>query len=308
MTLAELIKEKRPHLSSSSIRTYCSILRNLAKKIGTTDTLNREGIIKHKDAIVKQLENDPPKNRKTIYSALVVVLQEPDNADNTVYNFFRREMLADGKAANEEDEKQEMTQKEADNWVDWKDIVSKWEDMKKKVTPLWKAEKLTKPQFRALQQFVMLSCFVLIKPRRALDWCDFKLKNVDTNKDNYMQGNKLYFNSYKTKKYLGLQTVDLNRELKKILTDWSKIQPSDYLFTDTRGNPMNASKFTSELYVIFDPLQISVNMLRHSYLTSLLKNVPQLKELQETMKDMAQTNIETQLKYVKKPKKSSTKK
>ena len=302
MTLQEILKERRPHLSTSSIRTYCSILRNLGKNIGVEGILDRNAIIKHKDDIIKALKDNPPKNRKTVLSALVVVLDDPKAENNDVLNYFRRQMMADGKEADEQDEKQEMTEKQAKNWIEWKDVCAKWEDMKKKVAPLWKSDKLTKPMFRALQQFVILSCFVLIKPRRALDWCDFKIKNVDPKKDNYMQGNKLFFNSYKTKKYLGLQTIDLPLTLKKILNDWSKIQTSDYLFTDTRGGNMNSSKFTSELYAIFDPLQVSVNMLRHSYLSSILKDVPKLQELQETMKEMAQNNLETQLKYVKKGK------
>ena len=300
MSLTELIKTRRPHLSSSSVRTYNSILTNLAKKIDTTDKLDRDGIIKHSDAITKRLKDDPPKNRKTILSALVVVLDEPNSPNNDVLNHFRRQMLDDSKKSDEIDNKQEMSEKQAENWIEWKDVIAKYEDMKKKVAPLWKTEHLTKSMFRLLQQYVILSLFVLIKPRRALDWVDFKLRNIDNKKDNYMQGNKLYFNSFKTKKYLGLQTVELPATLKKILSDWSKIQKSDYLLTDTRGSHMNSSKFTNELYSIFDPKLISVNMLRHSYLTSLLKDVPKLQELQETMKDMGQTDLETQMKYVKK--------
>lgn len=300
--LSSLIRANREHLSNSSIRTYVSILNNLKKKLNLSDALNKAGITKHVNAILDSLKEKTPKQRKTVLSALVVMLDDGHASD--VLNQIRHKMMSDSQKADEEDSKQEMTTSQAENWMSWSDVEKKYAELEKKVKPLWKLEEIPKAVFRFIQQYVILSCFVRIKPRRSQDWLDFKIHGtIDPKKDNYMKGNKLVFNSFKTKKYLGQQEVDCPPALKKIFTDWARINTHDNLLVDTKGKPMSASQFTQELYSIFDK-NISTNMLRHIYLSNLLKDVPKLQELQSTMKDMGQTDLETQMKYVKREKTS----
>ena len=296
MSLSEIIKHNRPNLSHSSVRTYISILNNLSKRIKCPE-LTKDCIIKHESDIIKDLSDKSPRNRKTIYSALIVMLD--DGKHNKVLDKFRTLMMRDSEKTEEEDAKQEKNTKQRENWMDWSEVNKVYNDLEAKAKPLFKLKDLSKSMIRLIQQYVMLSLFIKIKPRRTSDWTDFKLRGYDKNKDNYMEGNKLIFNSFKTKKYLGKQVIDLPKDLKKILTDWSKINTKDNLLIDTKGNPMNASKFTQELYNIFGK-NISTNMLRHIYLSNLLKDTPALLKLQENMKDMGQTNLKTQLQYVKK--------
>ena len=72
--LQEKLKENRPKLSTSSIRTYISILSNLYKK------LNGEGNIewfnKEDDEILKHLDDKNDQTRKTTLSALFVLRSE----------------------------------------------------------------------------------------------------------------------------------------------------------------------------------------------------------------------------------------
>jgi hypothetical protein len=150
-----------------------------------------------------------------------------------------------------------------------------------------------------LQDFVMLSCLLLIPPRRSLDWVDFRIRDVDKEKDNYMSGNKLVFNSYKTKKYYGRQEVNIDKNpLKKILTDWMKINTTPFLLVDTTmKQPLNQSKLTIRLYGLFDGKKVSVNMLRHIFITErVLPSVPKLNEMKETAREMGHS-LDQQLKY-----------
>jgi hypothetical protein len=295
MSLSDIIKHNRSSLSHSSVRTYVSILNNLSKRIKCPE-LTKDCIVKHEQDIIKDLSDRPPRNRKTIYSALIVILD--DGTANKTLDKFRTLMMKDSEKTEEEDAKQEKNVKQKENWIEWSEVNQVYNDLEGKVKPLFKLKSLSKSMIRIIQQYVMLSLFVKIKPRRTMDWIDFKLRNFDKTKDNYMEGNKLIFNSFKTKKYLGKQVIDLPKDLKKILNEWSKINTKDNLLFDTKGNPMNASKFTQELYNIFGK-NISTNMLRHIYLSHLLKNTPALLKLQENMKDMGQTNLKTQLQYVK---------
>jgi hypothetical protein len=49
---------------------------------------------------------------------------------------------------------------------------------------------------------------------------------------------------------------------------------------------------------IFDGKSISVDMLRHIYLSDLYKNVPSIRDMEKTAQDMAHS-LETAMTYVK---------
>jgi hypothetical protein len=108
---------------------------------------------------------------------------------------------------------------------------------------------------------------VFIAPRRAKDFCDFKIKNIDTAKDNYLRKTDLIFNSYKTAKCYGEQVVKIPIVLKNILAKWIKINPTDWLLFDTNMNPLTSVKMNQRLNRLFDGKKVGINQLRHTYLT-----------------------------------------
>lgn len=299
--IKEIIKSNRPELSDGSIRTYASILKNMAKAIDIKPT--KKEYLDSQDKIFEYVKPFGAKKRKTILASLVVLFDDKsENEDaKNLLDKFREMMMKDISTANSEDEKQELTDKQKENWLPWSRIQKIYEDLKEEVKPILKKdEPLKKSAFMRLQDFVMLSCLLLIPPRRSLDWTDFKIRNVDKQKDNHLDGNKLVFNSYKTKKWYGRQTVDIGKNpLKKILTDWMKINNSDFLLLDTTlKQPLNPTKMTIRLYNLFDK-KISINMLRHIYISEkVLANVPKLTEMLQTAEDMSHSVLQ-QLKYKK---------
>ena len=65
------IKEKRPNLSASSLKTYVSILFNLHKKLNPdNDDIN---FFDKDEEILEHLKDKPPSSRKTVLSALFVL-------------------------------------------------------------------------------------------------------------------------------------------------------------------------------------------------------------------------------------------
>ena len=141
---------------------------------------------------------------------------------------------------------------------------------------------------------------VYIPPRRSKDYVDFKIKNIDKTKDNYLEKNKLVFNSYKTAKTYGQQVVDIPVQLKNILTKWIKINPTDYLLFDSNMNKLSSVKLNQRLNKIFGEKKVGVNQLRHTYLTDkYLHTIAQKDEIKETMGEMGSSSnmLDT---YVKK--------
>jgi hypothetical protein len=136
-----------------------------------------------------------------------------------------------------------------------------------------------------IQDFVILSLFTLIPPRRSLDYVEFKINNIDTNKDNYIKGNSLVFNTYKTSTQKGQQTIKIPKELKSLLNKYIKLisDKSDYLLFNNKIEQLSIPNFTLRLNKIFGK-KVSVNMLRHIYLSE--KHADNLKEMKDDFAKM----------------------
>jgi hypothetical protein len=127
---------------------------------------------------------------------------------------------------------------------------------------------------------------------------DFKIKNINTTTDNYIKGNKMYFNSYKGSKIKGLQVIEIPNALKNILTKWIKNNPTEYLIFDSDYNQMSNVKLTQRLNKIFGR-QASINSLRHTYLTDKHKDTSdKMDELSNDMKMMGSSILQRKT-YIK---------
>ncbi len=254
-----LVKEKRPTLSASSITTYASILKNLFKKVFPDDeTINIEKF-NETEPILQFLQDVPSSKRKTILSALVVIT---DNKD------YRDLMMTDVREYNKEIDLQTKTDTQKENWVNGNEIQTIYDELRRDAEAIYKKKSMTSNDLQQIQNFIILSLLggVFVPPRRSKDFCDFKIKNIDREKHNYMDKNKLIFNSYKTAKTYGQQVLDIPKELKSILVKWVKTNPTDYLLFDSNMNPLSSVKLNQRLNKIFDK-RVGVNGLRHTFLT-----------------------------------------
>jgi integrase len=278
--IKDYIKNKRPSLGASSITTYSSILRSLYKKVfgdGEIDPAKYEDT----KSILKALDGLAPNKRKTILSALVIIT---DNKD------YRDLMLSDVREYNKEISLQQKSDTQKENWVEGGDIKSVFDDCRRNAEALFKKNSLTPADLQTIQSYIIMALLggQFVSPRRSKDFCDFKIKGVDKEKDNYLEKGELHFNSYKTAKTYGKQIVEIPKELKSILTKWMKFNPTDNLLFDTNMNPLNSVKINQRLGKIFKSIATgtSVNALRHSYLTT--KYGDTIKKAKEIDKDMSE--------------------
>lgn len=256
------IAEKRPSLSKSSLTTYASILKNLYSKIwgeGVADLSKFDDT----DKVLDFLKDIPPNRRKTILSSLVIITDKKP---------YRDLMMNDVRDYNADIQKQEKTDTQQESWVNTADVKLIYDDLKKNAELLYKKKGLTPADLQQIQNYIIVSVLggIYCPPRRSKDFVDFKIKNVDTTKDNFLDKNKMVFNSYKTAKTYGQQVVDIPVQLKNILAKWIKINPTDYLLFDVNMNPLSSVKLNQRLNKIFDK-KVGVNQLRHTFLTDKYK-------------------------------------
>ena len=257
--LAENIKEKRPNLSASSLKTYVSILFNLHKK------LNPDGddmkFFEDDGKILDVLKEKPPSTRKTVLSALFVLTGKKE------YNDL---MLEDCKHTNLKYKEQQKSQKEEDNWVSVDEIKTIYDGLLEEVNSMFSKRLLS--NYQTIVNFILLGCLGGVSglpPRRSLDFCEMKIKNYEKT-DNYYKAGKFYFNKYKTAKDYGEQVIDVRAkapEFNAILTKWVKSNPTDYLLFSSNQQKLTSPQVTRLLNKLFGK-KTSTDLLRHIYLTN----------------------------------------
>ena len=88
--------------------------------------------------------------------------------------------------------------KEAANWVSQPELDKIYKDLKAQANALFKKSELSKSDLQTIQNYVILSLYTLIPPRRSLDYTEMKINNIDKKQSNYINGKKFIFNTYKT--------------------------------------------------------------------------------------------------------------
>lgn len=289
--IKEYLKQKRPSLSASSITTYSSILKSLHKKVFDGDFEEKD--LDKTDKILDYLKDVPPNKRKTILSALVVA------TDNKKY---REQMLEDVNAYNKEISLQKKTETQKENWVDEADIGAVFSEYKKVGDMLLKKKTHTPSELQQIQNYIilcLLSGQMGFPVRRSKDYVDFKIKGINPQTDNHLDGTTAVFVSYKTAKCYGEQRVKVPTKLMNILKKWIAINPTEYLLFDVNMNKLSNIKLNQRINKIFDGRKIGVNGLRHSVLTEKFGDmIAKKKEIEKTMSDMG-SSANMLINYVK---------
>lgn len=292
----DTIRKHRPKLSESSLVTYRSILFNLFKRIKPEDKYNKNYFINHPRETIDFLKDIKPSLRKTTLSALTVYTLD----DEKVSNLYRSQMMADGRIVKNEILGQEKNEKQKDNWITQEEVLQKYNALERVTKPIFNdSETLSTRDLEKIQDYIIASVYVLIPPRRLLDFSEFKVKNFVVDEDNYMEKGFFYFNKFKTAKFKK-DSFKIPTKLKNIIQKWAKITGSDWLLFQSRNKEKNISTsfLNSALHRIFGG-KISVNNLRHSYLTEYYKDVPALRDIKEMNEKMGHSLVQS-LEYVKK--------
>jgi hypothetical protein len=230
--------------------------------------------------------DDPPKLLNNKLAALFVLTSNPRYGEELSKNINQ---------VKKETQKQVKTEKQKECTLHQDDLKDLWDKLKKQTDLLYKKQVLTDADLQNIQVFIIMSLMggVFIPPRRAMDYCLFKIKDP-TEDFNYLLKNKLVFNKYKTAKTYGQQEVSIPKELKSILTKWIKHNPTEWLLFDTKKQPLTAVKLNQRFVKLFGK-KCSVNSLRHSYLTDkYAQHIPMRKEMAEDFEKMGSSaNQET---------------
>jgi integrase len=248
--MQNIIRSNRPHLTDSSINIYTKSLNKLYKDIYNSDTID---IYKFNNTnlMIDYINNlDRSLYTKSNYIKALIALTE-----NPIY---KKEILKIIDQIN----LQNNAKTEDENLLNKDDINNIYKKLEKSF------KKIVNKQ--DAQDYVILSLYLLQQPRRAMDYTEMKIKNIDENNDNYIKDGYFIFNRYKNSNTKGTQKVKINNELKKILKKWININDTEYLLYDKYKNKLNSSSLNYRLNKLISG---GINSLRHTYLTDAYKDV-----------------------------------
>jgi hypothetical protein len=276
--LVKLMKEKKS-IADTTADSYIRTLLILNNKV-PFKTLS---FLRNKEDINAKLEKYAETTQKSVLAAIVSVLSLfSDKASyKGIYKHYYDAMMAKVKEVKANDTG-EKTEKQKTNWVEWKEVIEKSAEQRKKLAELSSKKSLTPQEAEHLLQSMVLSLYVCIPPRRNQDYLNMKVVkkwNSDLpDESNYLDltGEQFVFNKYKTAKKYGVQKVPIPAELMDILVAYLKHHvlykefkgkvPVPFLISP-KGEPLTAvNSITRILNKVFGK-KVGSSMLRHIFLS-----------------------------------------
>ena len=267
--LANLIREKRPSVTASTIKTYVSLLNSLNKKVnGGKDNFlefietNAKEIVEYIDENMESLQS-----RKTLLSALYVVCG---------VELYKDAMIRHAHSVNEFYKSKKVLPQREGLDVSLEYLRGKYDEY------LARLKKNSSVENYVNYFVTAFTSTKILKPRRN-EWIYLKLKNVNKDEDNYIDSKGFFiFNKFKTAKFhekgSDEKRVQCPPELLKIIKKFSKISDNDYLlYHERNGEQWTSSYFTKKLQSIYGD-GITTDVIRSLYISELYKDVPELLE------------------------------
>lgn len=159
---------------------------------------------------------------------------------------------------------------------------------------------------KAYQDYLILSLYTLLPPRRNMDYQLMKyIKKYNENLSNdfnYYDGNTFYFNNYKTRGTYKKQEVEVPIELKQIINHHIKnnnINDNEFILRDF--NKETEIKGNNGMTIILNRIfgdKVGASMLRRSFLSNKYGNTQN--DLQSDVKAMGTSTDMAMSNYIKK--------
>ena len=215
--LTDKIKENRPKLGASSLKTYVSILFNIHKAMESEDN-KIEWFSDNVKEILEYLKSKNNQSLKTCLSALFVLAGKQE---------YREVMMQVMKEVNATYKEQKKSPSQAENWITEAEVKDVYFAQLDNALHMLSTKKI----FNASKyiEFLLVGFLsgAVFPPRRSIDYGEMKIRNYDPKVDNYYKAGKLYFNKYKTAKTYGLQTLAVPAPFNLMIKRWIKLNPTN---------------------------------------------------------------------------------
>ena len=314
--LVDDIKKARPNIKENTIKQYEVNLRKL-QKIYDTEGYD---FLKDPDDVMDKLKDLHYLSQRNMLNAIIVLLMALNHDEKydellTTYGELRDEL---NDKYSDEQKSGVISDKQSKNFTDIEAIYKMINDMAEDLKPIKKKSKddITKKEMQLLQAYVLFNIYSRMPMRNdvagmmAINQAAYKKLSEDEKKENnYLvvpsKGN-IYFvlNKYKTsKKYQELDLPIEDKDLRKILRYYLKMNGMGVLFKTSTGKPLTRTELSKVLLKYSQKYMnksISTTLLRKIYLSSKYGDMK--KELEKDNKVMGHSKAVALDTYVKEAK------
>jgi integrase len=274
-------------MSDFTKATYLRSLNTLRNGMGlppnTLDFLDKP------DPVCKWIDEHPkykPNSKKVFYIAIVATLKETGLYPEALKT-YRERMDKANKAQDAVAVEQALTADEAEKYVEWPELLN---TVTEKIFP-------AATDLASYQDYLIASLYTLLPPIR-LDYAEMKVLPAEPNtlEGNYLivggAKKKPYFllTQYKTARKYGEQRIAIPDELARTIREWLTLAGEpEYFLLSQNGNPMPAWELGQTITRVFKKhlgKSVSVNILRHSYISWMRQGEISLKASTELATSM----------------------
>lgn len=311
--VSEDIQKARPNIKPNTVKQYEVNLKKL-QKLYDTDSYN---FLSKPEELMDKIKDLHYLSQRNILNAVIVLLMAL-NHDNsydellTTYGELRDEL---NDKYSDEQKSGVISDKQSKNFTDIESVYKMINDMAEDLKSIKKKSKddITKKEMQLLQAYTLFNIYSRMPMRNdlagmiAINQAAYKkLSEEDKKENNYLvvpsKGN-IYFvlNQYKTaKKYKELDLPIEDKNLRKILRYYLKMNGMGILFKTSTGKPLTRTELSKVLLKYSNKYMgksISTTLLRKIYLSSKYGDMK--KELEKDNKVMGHSKAVALDTYVK---------
>jgi hypothetical protein len=291
----KLINRMSRSLPNSSVRSLVQYLRkvkSIYKKFDDEFNGSNINLLKDTERIDSFL--DDYKGKKDYYWAIINVLKTFPLTEKVV-SHYTDIMINSMKKSKAEIRENKKTQKQADNWLNYNNVIELFKRNKNKLNDKDK----------------LLMSFIVFFPRRLQDWYKMKLnksgkKDMNYNYLNIKRNLPTTFQFFRSKSQ-GYEdtTKRIPSSLKNMITQYirdKEIKNNELLFSRSNGEMHTAdsfSRYVRELFRVITGKDITSNLWRHIYETHFQDKKYSLNYREELAQNAGHSLLKA-LEYVKK--------
>ncbi len=298
-------------VGESTAKAYCRYLKQANGNRDFTSLI----FLKDHEKVLSNISKYRDSTKKAILGGIVSILHmyKAKIAFKKCSPVYFEAMMQLSKKAREDEGKNEMSETQKANWIDYDDMIKKRNELAEEVSKVTKKRTLTGSDWNELLEYVVLCLYTYMNPRRNADYilCRVvkKLNNDMPNDCNYLDlaTGEFVFNRYKTAKTYQQQREKIPDELKEILGMYLKHHP---VFKDKTkqkepvpllctfdGKPFTASNSITRILNKVFGKRVGSSMIRHAFISSKYGKV--MEEMKRDSEAMGHS-LEEQRAYYKK--------
>jgi hypothetical protein len=270
-------------VSPNSIKLYLFQLQQL-----NGGELSDVNFLRDIPGILNKLKKYKPSTIRTKLISVIAALKCFDEPE------LLKEYATLVKQINDDTDNTVKSESQEKNWMSKSEIMELWKKYDDEVNTFKAKRKITEKQEEILLQFMILSLYTLISPRRNMDYYKMKIVKKMTpdlsTEFNYLdlKTRQFVFNNYKTKKTYSQQVEDIPNDLWYVIKAYLKYHSKDCdFFLCVDGKPLpHSNSITIILNKIFGK-RVGCSMLRSIMATNDLQAVqPLLDQVKQKADEM----------------------